>query len=99
MFKEIANNITYSSELFVKLSKIANLRVPLKRVNNRSLFFIIKFYKEMIGMAESVKIRRSSNGTVNKKIKKVKTKNIKQNKTKKVSPEGFKRMSSILIWR
>ena len=41
-------------------------------------------------MAESVKIRRSSNGTVNKKIKKVKTKNIKQNKTKKVSPEDLK---------
>ena len=48
-------------------------------------------------MAESVKIRRSSNGTVNKKIKKVKTKNIKQNKTKKVSPEGFKRILAFLF--
>ncbi len=44
-------------------------------------------------MAEStLKIRRSSNGNGNKKIKKVKTKNIKQNKTKKVSPEGFSRI-------
>lgn len=49
-------------------------------------------------MAEStLKIRRSSNGNGNKKIKKVKTKNIKQNKTKKVSPEGFKRILTFLF--